>query len=279
MVRDVILSALLRVRHLLSAALLGPQLPVFVLALGLAGIWLGGRSALAMLVIGVPVTLGLAGLAGAGARSGVRRRPGHRALRHALDRGLKAAPGSGGGVACLLIGIDHDAAIARRYGAAAARAVRVACLARLRAALRRNDPVIALDAGHFGVAVMPAPGFDIGAAHALAARLGTALEAPLVVEATPIYFHAPIGLCHSDQIERPCGRSLMAAAVRAQEAALSATDAAGAPVRLPPGPDSAAESGGLHVIPAPEKDCDMGEIRPGSARSAPRPAASQGHES
>jgi len=200
----------------LIAGRAAPRLAALGLAalpgLALAGHALAGQAALVALALLGPVAAALAWAAVA------RRLPAPDALaprarvEAALDASIDGAAKAGRIAACLVLHADDMARLAERLGPRAGESVAATLEERIRRALREADRVVRLDDANIAVALAPMAGADLEVLLGLAARLQTAAQEPVQVDATTLRLSLSVGFARADRLGHAHGGALLAAA-------------------------------------------------------------------
>jgi len=199
---------------------------LFLPAITLAAFWFGGEKVLVLVALGAPLAFAAAGgfhpgrppvpalpdaLGGLGLRAHVLP---------VLDSILKDAPISGKTTACLVVQFDDIDQVLERHGRAAQTEVLARSAERICAALRSGDMVVRLEGGGFAIALAPVHRLDLETVVQLAARLQSAINTPISLNAQRLYVSASIGFCLAQRAPQPRGKALLdAAQIAADEAA------------------------------------------------------------
>ncbi len=206
-------------------ALMRPDFLVFLPALALALNWYGTRGLLLVVACALPAAYLATRRPPPALRSeeyqrdGVTGLPLRAALIEALDAAFAAQPTTGKSGACLVLSIDDPDAIVQTYGEAAMARVLHSTAERLPLALRSPDMVARLEGARFAIALGPSRRADLESAIQIAARLQSAVEAPLSIDATTIYVTVSVGFCLSARAPKPTGAAILAAAESAMDEA------------------------------------------------------------
>ncbi|WP_343081899.1 GGDEF domain-containing phosphodiesterase [Ostreiculturibacter nitratireducens] len=152
-------------------------------------------------------------------RDGVTDLPLRAAAIAALDAAFAAAPNTGRTTACLVAGIDEADDLVRKFGEGALTQALQRTAERLSAALRGADLVVRLDGARFGVALAPVRRADLESVIQLAARLQSAAEAPLSIDAATVYLRISVGFCLANRSPGPSGVAILSAAESAMDEA------------------------------------------------------------
>lgn len=207
--------ALLRRR--LRVALSGPHVLAFLPAVALGAFWFGGESALLLVALGSPVLFAAVGGFGAAATTGYSRDSVtglalQDSLELALDRSLTIDGTEAHNTACYLIEVDDYSAIVDRYGQSAADEMLRRIGERIRSVLRDGDQICRMGDSRFGIALYPVRHLDLEIGIQMAARLQSAVEEPISLDATTIYVSCCVGFCLASRVADKSGAALMGAA-------------------------------------------------------------------
>ncbi len=213
------------VRATLRRLLGGPQVLAFLPALVLATYWTAGEGALVIVALGVPLLILLVGgfehLAGDGAElhdavTGLAL--GDTLEPHAEDQ-LSISSIKGLKTAVVLIRVEDLELLQQRFGDSVGEQVREQCAVRLRSALRDGDHLCWMEDGTYGAVLRAVPTLDLETGIQLAARLQSAVQEPVSLSGSPVYFTCAIGFCLSSRAPTRSGRGLIrGASVALQEA-------------------------------------------------------------
>jgi diguanylate cyclase len=193
-----------------------PEWMVFLPAITLAAFWLGGEAVLILTAIGMPLVFAAAG-AFYPHQGGIQTASGlslHIHILERLDEILREAPYTGCMTACLVVQFDGAEKLLDRHGRGAQMTVLTRSAERICAVLRDGDSVARLEGGGFAIALSPVRRLDTESVVQLAARLQTAVAAPIEIDAVRLYVTCSIGFCLSDR-----GHSAQALLEAAQVAA------------------------------------------------------------
>lgn len=203
-----------------------PEMILFLPAITLAAFWFGGERVLVMVALGAPLVFALAGafrqvepdlpalpdvLAGLGLRA-------H--LVTALDKVMQDEAFTGKTTACLVLQFDDMDLVLDRHGRAAQTEVLTRSAERICAALRAGDLVARLEGGGFAIALSPVRRLDLESVVQLAARLQSAINVPISLNAQRLYVSASVGFCLAQRAPQAQGRALLDAAQIAADEAL-----------------------------------------------------------
>lgn len=218
-------ARLFRSARSILALMRRPEMILFLPAVTLAAFWFGGERVLVMVALGAPLVFALAGafhqvepttpalpdaLGGLGLRA-------H--LVTALDNIMKEEFVTGKTTACLVVQFDDMDQILDRHGRAAQTEVLARSAERICASLRSGDLVARLEGGGFAIALSPIRRLDLETVVQLSARLQSAINVPISLNAQRLYVSASVGFCMAARAPEPNGRALLdAAQIAADEA-------------------------------------------------------------
>lgn len=195
-----------------------PEIMVFIPAVTLSAYWLGGERALMLVALGAPLVATMAGafrqaplgqMTLPDALDGLALRP---QIVGLMDKILKDAPVTGLTTGCVVVQFDEMEDIVDRYGRIAQTEILTRCAERLCAALRTGDVVARLEGGGFAVALGPVRRMDLESAVQIAARLQSALTAPISLNGARVYVTTSVGFCLAERAPAPSGAALLDAA-------------------------------------------------------------------
>lgn len=202
-----------------------PEMILFLPAITLAAFWFGGERVLVMVALGAPLVFAVAGafhqteiggpalpdaLGGLGLRAHVVA---------ALDAVYKDEPITGKTTACLVVQFDDMDQVLERHGRAAQTEAFARSAERICAVLRTGDMVARLEGGGFAIALAPVRRLDLESVIQLGARLQSAINVPISLNAQRLYVSASVGFCLAQRSPEPRGKALLdAAQVAADEA-------------------------------------------------------------
>jgi diguanylate cyclase len=202
-----------------------PELMVFLPALTLTAFWIGGEEVLILTALGTPLLFALAGAFRFEEPEEQVLPPGLQGLSlraqvtQSMDALLQDAPINGRQTGCLVVQFDDLEDVLDRHGRAAQTEVLTRCAERICAVLREGDTVGRLEGGGFAIALAAQRRMDLETLVQLAARVQTAIAAPISVDGTRIYISCSIGFCLGARAPENTGRALLdAAQVAADEA-------------------------------------------------------------
>lgn len=192
-------ARLIRPARSLLSLMRRPEMILFLPAITLAAFWFGGERVLVMVALGAPLVFALAGafqqadvaspalpevLGGLGLRS-------H--MVTVLDKAMKEEVITGKTTACLVVQFDDMDQILDRHGRTAQTEVLTRSAERICAALRSGDLVARLEGGGFAIALSPIRRLDLESVVQLTARLQSAVNVPISLNAQRLYVSASIG--------------------------------------------------------------------------------------
>ena len=245
-----------------------PELLVFLPALVLLALWLGGEAALVPLAVAMLAVLANARRAGAAADL----LPASDQVVAALDQTLLEGASSGASTGCLVIQFDDASDLCDRHGRVRQSELLAACIARLRAALRPGDRLYALEDGSMAVVLGPTLRLDLEAMVGIAGRLQLVVQQPMSLCLDKSQVTCSIGFCHGRLLPAPDGRALLdaaqiaadeagrhrPAAIRAYTSDLAGIRAARDGLRA--GFAAAVDSGQIRAHFQPQVSTDSGEV-------------------
>jgi diguanylate cyclase (GGDEF)-like protein len=208
----------------LAEAIRRPEVFVFLPAATLAAFWLGGEQVLILTALGAPLLFAVSGPVRAqraaaflpDVLSGLSLRT---QIVGTLDTVLQQQPLTGRTSACLVLQFDQIDRLVDQHGRAVQTEVLARCAERICASLRSGDVVARLEGGGFAVALSPVRRLELETVVQLAARLQSAISAPVSIDATRIYVSCSIGFCLAARAPAPNGSALLnAAQIAADEA-------------------------------------------------------------
>ncbi|MBC7138253.1 MAG: phosphodiesterase [Defluviimonas sp.] len=211
-------------RARIAALLRRPEMLAFIPALMLAAFWFGGEGALLAAALVLPVALALlrtepARPTATAGRDHITGLPLRDTAVTALDEALAACRTDGRTTACLVLCIDEAELLLDRHGHAAWTQILRRTGERLQGTLREHDRVMRLDGARFAVTLGPVRQADLESLIQIAARLQSAAELPLSIDACTIYVRASVGFCLASRAPHGTGESLLRAAESALEEA------------------------------------------------------------
>lgn len=198
---------------------------VLLPALSVTAFWLGGETALFAMAVAVPVIFALIGL-------GKARAQGHEGdigcdgfateaqFVANLDGVLDRVVTHGQTTACFVLIFDDLDMLVDRHGRLAFDRVLLRTGERLGTSLRAGDVVARLSGHGFAVSLAPVRRFDLEGAVQMAARLQSAVTAPLAVDELTVHPSVSIGFCLADRAPALLGSALLNAAQAAADEAV-----------------------------------------------------------
>lgn len=183
-----------------------PQALIFFSAAGLATHWFG----LSALLLFLPVILIANTFPDEQPRT--LRDDDCAPMRARLDHTLSEARRAGHRTACFLLQIDDYDLLSERYGLSVADRLTLQSLDRLARALRASDPLFDLGAGRIGILLAPVSALGLESLLTLAARLQSAVEEPITLDATTVYISVSVGFCLDSHAPARSGSALLDAA-------------------------------------------------------------------
>lgn len=207
-----------------AAQLRRPEMLAFLPAAMLAAYWFGGEGALLAAALALPVGFAVmranppAAPAQAG-RDHITGLPLRDGAVIALDAALATCRLDGRTTACLVLCLDEAELLLDRHGHAAWTQILRRTAERLQGMLREHDEVMRLDGARFAITLGPVRQADLESLIQIAARLQSAAELPLSIDACTIYVRASVGFCLAARAPHGTGESLLRAAEAALEEA------------------------------------------------------------
>jgi diguanylate cyclase (GGDEF)-like protein len=208
----------LRLRRLLSAVVVGPQILAFLPAFTLAAYWFGGEAYLILAAVVFPLLFAAGGLftrpadTAEAPQDRTNGLPG-RTSAVARTAALLQVPDVGSpNCAVLAIGLDDAREVEERLGPAAFRKIVAAAGNRVASSVRASDLVAHLGHATFAVILSSPRTKDIETLPLLSRRIQDAIAEPFAVEASRVYLSASVGLARPGQPRILSGEALIAAA-------------------------------------------------------------------
>ncbi len=274
-----------RLRHTISvsrahlrAAILGPQILIYLPAVVILGYWLGGKEMLLGMAMGVPICVIGLGILNSGRDNSFDltrlqpEHPDHEALQDRLDTLVEKARKSSQKMACILLALDDFDTLTRRHGRETVDNILQCMKTRLAIALRNHDKVYRFGERGFGIAVGPEQQLNLESGLQLANRLQAAVTDPIVLENKTIYITASVGFCLDSVLGHGTGADLAAAAHKALNEALRhgpasirayssrIQDISSCPHHIADGLKTALENGQIRPWFQPQISTDTGQI-------------------
>jgi len=203
----------------LQRQLLGPPVLAFLPAATLAAYWLGGERALLLAALLLPLLYAISALL---ARDLGGQIDGHETLSNVnlrdrliqvLDDSVSDQNEPHRTSVCFAIEIDEFKSLEERYGRKAGEDILAATAERIADSLRDYDVIARVDPATFAVASAPMRHCDLETAIQMAARLQSAVEAPVTIDNTTIYVCSSIGFCLSTRAPANRGEAILDASL------------------------------------------------------------------
>ena len=203
-------------------ARLAADLAALVPALLFAGVWLGPKGTLVAALAALPFII----LRRAPQRTGqsdtppspahfldaVSGLPMRTAAVRALDQTLAETGQTGRTTACIVLCLDEPGQLIERYGQTAHDRILRSLAERMVVVLRQNDVVARLEGDRFAIALGAVRRADLEMLIQLCARLQSAVQEPLSIDAMSIYLSASLGFCLPARAPAQTGEALLKAA-------------------------------------------------------------------
>ena len=204
--------------------LLRREMVAFLPAAALAGLWFGlegmtlvGLTALVVAWMSRPLALPDEDEGAAPAPS--RPQPQRAEAEVMLDAAVQESLATGRGTACLVVGLDDSAAVARQLSRTEFETFLRAFGDRICGVLRNSDRIALLEGERFAIILTPTQRLDLEGMIQLSGRLQTACDAPFSISARSVNVTSHIGFCLMSRAPEATGKALLAAAeTAAQEA-------------------------------------------------------------
>ncbi|GGH50384.1 EAL domain-containing protein [Frigidibacter albus] len=207
----------------IAAQLRRPEMLAFVPAVMLAAFWFGGEGALLSAALALPIALAVMRASppaqGQPGRDHITGLPLRDTAVSTLDAALAACRLDGRTTACLVLCLDEADLLLDRHGHAAWTQILRRTSERLQGMLREHDRVMRLDGARFAITLGPVRHADLESLIQIAARLQSAAELPLSIDASTLYVRASVGFCLAARAPHGTGESLLCAAEAALEEA------------------------------------------------------------
>lgn len=188
--------------HRFALRLTDQRLAIYLIpALALCAFWLGGETALLAVACSVPILAGAMAVLGDPLRSDRDTRHsaahviGPDMFNRLVQVELDVCRTEGRKTAVVMLQLDDIEDVAERHGQAAVDQVMTQSATRIRASLRKDDILGALDWNGFAICLSPQPSLDLEVCLQLAGRLAAALEEPFAIDGMNVYTSASIGFC------------------------------------------------------------------------------------
>ncbi|MDR9484835.1 MAG: GGDEF domain-containing phosphodiesterase [Sediminimonas sp.] len=249
-----------RSRRYLAAALTGPQVLAFMPALSLGAFWFGGEAWLLATALGLPALYALVGSFSQTAEDEAAALGGNpECAAHALDHAIQNAARDRKATACLVVAMDDADHLRRNYGGDILDTVTERCLSRLPGVLRQGDQVFAVADEETAIALAPVPRLDLETLIQLSARVQSALEEPVSVDATAVSSSWSVGFCLGSRNPGDDGADLLQAARAAlADARRNGPSAIRAHTGTQPAPATVASD----LCDEPAQGLEAGQFRP-----------------
>lgn len=202
----------------LGGWLIGPHMLAFVPALALGAFWAAGELALVVVALGLPLLFLASGAlrdAGLNLTRGldpVTGLPMQTLLEPEMQRVLDRCEERQRKSALFLVQLEEFEALSQRYGQSATNTLLERLGQRFKATLREHDQVFWLGGARYAILLNPVPHFELESAIQLAARLQSAAEEPVSVEANTLFVSCAIGVCLSARSPANTGAVFLKAA-------------------------------------------------------------------
>jgi EAL domain-containing protein (putative c-di-GMP-specific phosphodiesterase class I)/GGDEF domain-containing protein len=192
-----------------------PELVLFLPALMLGALWLGGSAGLAGAALVLPMIAIWVQRTGR-VSEGV---PVSDQVAAALDRALRDGAPTGSSTGCIVLQFDDSLHLCDRLGRTRQSEILAASISRLRGALRTNDRLYALEDGSLAVVLGPALRLDLEAMLRIAGRLQLVVQQPMQLHAGYVQQTCSVGFCPSRSLPGTAGAAILdAAQIAADEA-------------------------------------------------------------
>lgn len=214
-----------RVKEIIRATILGPQLAAFLPAAALGAFWFGGEGLLVVFAVIFPSILLVAGLLtkpapqiNRGPVDPVTELPMRPRLIKSLDRALKRE-----GVppkACIVVEVDHFEEARSNLGEPASEKLLFICGERIRDVMRTTDLVTHLGGARFGLCLDKTRRADLEALIQLAGRLQAAFDQPIITENIHAHCSLSVGFAIPSRVKEQSGEAILNAAESALREAM-----------------------------------------------------------
>ena len=191
-------------------------------ALLFAAVWLGPEGALVAALAALPfvilrrapdrTTRGGPPTSATDFRDTVSGLPMRAAAVLALDQALAETARTGRTTACIAVCLDEPGQLIERYGQSAHDRILRSLAERMVVVLRQNDVVARLEGDRFAIALGALRRADLEMLIQLCARLQTAIQEPLSIDAMSIYLSASVGFCLPGRAPAQTGEAMLNAA-------------------------------------------------------------------
>ncbi len=207
----------------LGSWLTGPHMLAFVPALALGAFWVAGELALVSVALGLPLLFLVSGtlkeargdrLHGLDPVTGLALQT---ALEPEMQKSLDICENHNRKSALFLIQLEEFEALSQRYGQTATNTLLERIGQRFKTTLREHDQVFWMGGARYAILLAPVPHFELESGIQLAARLQSAAEEPVSVDAHTLFVSCAIGFCLNARSPANTGPALF----KATEIALS----------------------------------------------------------
>jgi EAL domain-containing protein (putative c-di-GMP-specific phosphodiesterase class I)/GGDEF domain-containing protein len=192
-----------------------PEMVLFLPALMLGVLWLGGPSGALVAALAMPV-------AALWVQRTVRSpddMPMSDQVGAALDRALRDGASTGASTGCIIMQFDDSPHLCDRLGRTRQSEILAASISRLRGAMRPGDRLYALEDGSLAVVLGPTLRLDLEAMLRIAARLQLVVQQPMQLQAGQLQMTCSVGFCPARSLPAATGRAILdAAQIAADEA-------------------------------------------------------------
>lgn len=191
------------------------ELVLFLPALSLAALWLGGPLGLAAIAVLAPLAVIWA------QRKSTRSTlaPVCEQVGDALDQVLRDGAASGASTGCIVLQFDDPGLLCDRHGRSRQSEILAASIRRLRGAMRPGDRLYALEDGSLAVVLGPTLRLDLEAMVRLASRMQLVVQQPLTLASGQVQLTCSIGFCPAQTVPGAKGLAILdAAQIAADEA-------------------------------------------------------------
>lgn len=205
-----------------------PENLAFLPALTLGAFWVWGEDMLVLTALGLPLLYLMSGAfkvdampplgAAQDGMTGLLLRDG---LVGTLESIVASGAQGGQATACLVLHLDEARVLTDHHGHAARAEVLRRTAERLQDVMRVGDVIARLEGDSFAVALAPVARADLESVLQVAARLQSAVAAPIAVDSARIHVTASIGFCLSARRPGTNGKALLEAAEVAAADALA----------------------------------------------------------
>jgi diguanylate cyclase len=192
-----------------------PELVLFLPALMLAALWLGGPSGLALAALALPLVVIWVQRTGQVSDS----LPVSDQVSAALDRALRVGAATGASTGCIVLQFDDSLHLCDRLGRTRQSEILAASIGRLRGAMRPGDRLYALEDGSLAVVLGPTLRLDIEAVLRIAGRLQLVVQQPMQLQTGLVQLTCSVGFCPARSLPGAAGAAILdAAQIAADEA-------------------------------------------------------------